>query len=239
MARLTARSVVASSRPGPRGPGPLLADEQEARAREAVSVERLRIARELHDVVANNVSVMSVQAAAADRVLEGDQPAIRGALESIQMTARSTIDEMRRMLGVLRAIDDEDQLAPLPGLADLDALAEQARATGLSVDVRVEGTPRALRAGLGLSAYRIIQEGLTNAIKHAGDCRAAVMVRYVPDALELEVVDDGSGDGLGGGTGHGLVGIRERVGLFGGELEMGRRDGGGWRLRARLPLLAS
>jgi signal transduction histidine kinase len=217
----------------------LLAEEQEARAREAVSVERLRIARELHDVVAHDVSVMSVQAAAAERVLEGDQPAIRSALGSIQTTARSTIDEMRRMLGVLRAIDDEGELAPMPGLADLDALAEHARAAGLRVDIRVEGTPRALPAGLELSAYRIIQEGLTNAIKHAGECRAAVMIRYVPDALELEVVDDGSADGSGGGTGHGLVGIRERVGLFGGELETGRRDGGGWRLRARLPLVAS
>ena len=218
----------------------LLADEQEARAREAVSVERMRIARELHDVVAHNVSVISVQAAAADRVLEGDQPAIRGALGSIQTTARSTIDEMRRMLGVLRAIDDNGQLAaPLPGLADLDALAEQARATGLAVDVRVEGTPRELPAGLELSAYRITQEGLTNAVKHAGECRAAVLVRYVPDAVELEVVDDGSGDGLGGGTGHGLVGMRERVGLFGGELEIGRRDGGGWKLRARLPFMAT
>jgi signal transduction histidine kinase len=217
----------------------LLADEQEARAREAVSVERLRIARELHDVIAHNVSVMSVQAAAADRVLEGDQPVARGALESIQMTARSTIDEMRRMLGVLRAIDDNGQLAALPGLADLDTLAEQARAAGLPVDVRLEGTPAALPAGLELSAYRIIQEGLTNAIKHAGHSRAAVTVRYVPDALKLEVVDDGSGDGLGGGTGHGLVGIRERVGLFGGELEMGPRHGGGWRLCARLPLLPS
>ncbi len=216
-----------------------LAQEQEARARDAVSVERLRIARELHDVVAHNVSVMSVQAAAADRVLEGEQPAVRGALGSIQTAARSTVDEMRRMLGVLRAVDDNGRLAPLPSLADLDALAEQARAAGLSVDVRVEGTPLALSAGLELSAYRIIQEGLTNAIKHAGDSRAAVTVRYVPDALELEVIDDGSGNGAGGGTGHGLVGIRERVGLFGGELEMGPRDGGGWRLRARLPLAVS
>jgi signal transduction histidine kinase len=215
-----------------------LAEEQEARAREAVGVERLRIARELHDVIAHNVSVVSVQAAAAERVLEGEQPVVREALGSIQATARSTIDEMRRMLGVLRAIDEAGRLAPLPGLADLDALAEQARAAGLSVDVRVEGTPPALPAGLELSAYRIIQEGLTNAIKHGGDSRAAVTVRYVPDALELEVVDDGSGNGSGGGTGNGLAGIRERVGMFSGELEAGPRDGGGWRLRARLPLLA-
>ena len=215
-----------------------LAEEQEARAREAVSVERLRIARELHDVVAHNVSVMSVQAAAADRVLESDESAVRGALASIQTTARSTVDEMRRMLGVLRALDDDGQSAPMPGLADLDALAEQARAAGLTVDVRVEGTPAALPAGLELSAYRIIQEGLTNAIKHAGGGRAAVTVRYAPDAVELEVVDDGSGEGAGGGTGHGLIGLRERVGMFGGELETGRSDGGGWRLGARLPLVA-
>jgi signal transduction histidine kinase len=217
----------------------LLADEQEARAREAVGVERLRIARELHDVIAHNVSVMSVQATAAERVLETDRPAVRGALRSIQTTARATVDEMRRMLGVLRAADEAGGLAPLPGLGNVDELAERARAAGLPVDVRIEGRRAPLPAGLELSAYRIIQEGLTNAMKHAGGSRAAVTVRYVPDALELEVVDDGAGGGAGGGTGHGLVGIRERVGVFGGELEMGPRDGGGWRLAARLPLGAT
>lgn len=212
-----------------------LAAERDARAREAVTVERARIGRELHDVIAHNVSVMSVQATAAERVLDGDQPIVRDALRSIQDTARATVDEMRRMLGILRTADDDCELTPQPGLDDLETLVEQTRAAGLPVDLRVEGTLPGLPAGLELSAYRIVQEALTNAIKHAGKARAAVTVRYAPHAVEIEVLDDGAGDDQGAGTGHGIVGMRERVALFGGELETGRREGGGWMLRVRLP----
>ena len=216
-----------------------LAAERDARAREAVTVERARIARELHDVIAHNISVISVQAAAAGRVLEGEQPVVRNALGAIETTARETVDEMRRMLGVLRASDDELTLAPQPGLHNLPALAEQVRAAGLPVDVRVEGTPEALPAGLELSAYRIVQEALTNTLKHAGPARATVTVRYGGTAIELEIIDDGAGNSARRGTGNGLIGMRERVALFGGELEAGKQSNGGWALKARLPLGAT
>ena len=216
-----------------------LAAERDARAREAVTVERARIARELHDVVAHKISVMGVQAAAARRVLTGDHAAVRQALEAIESTGRETIDEMRHMLGVLREPGDELALAPQPGLRDLDALAARMRSAGLPVDVQVEGVPRALPAGLELSAYRIVQEALTNTLKHAGASGASVAVRYLERAVELEIVDDGPGVAAAGGTGNGLIGMRERVALFGGELDAGRRAEGGWSLRARLPVAAT
>lgn len=214
--------------------------EREARAREAVTVERARIARELHDVVAHNVSVMGVQAAAARRVLDGDQPDVRRALEAIESTGRETVDEMRRMLGVLRSDGDELGLAPQPSLRELDALVEQVRSAGLDVHLRVEGTPFPLPAGLDLSAYRILQEGLTNALKHAAPARVDVAVRYAERVVEIEISDDGAGADRGSvGGGHGLVGMRERVALFGGELRAGRRTEGGWSLRAVLPVGAA
>ena len=216
-----------------------LAAERDARAREAVTVERARIARELHDVVAHKISVMGVQAAAARRVLTGDQPAVRRALEAIESTGRETIDEMRHMLGVLREPSDELALAPQPGLRDLDALAARMRAAGLPVDVQIEGVPRTLPAGLELSAYRIVQEALTNTLKHAGASGASVSVRYLERAVELEIVDDGPGVVAAGGTGNGLIGMRERVALFGGVLDAGHRAEGGWSLRARLPVAAT
>jgi signal transduction histidine kinase len=216
-----------------------LALQRDARAREAVTVERARIARELHDVVAHKISVMGVQAAAARRVLTGEQPVIRQALEAIESTGRETIDDMRHMLGVLREHNDELALAPQPGLRDLDALAVQMRAAGLPVEIQIEGVPRALPAGLELSAYRIVQEGLTNTLKHAGPSRANVAVRYLERAVELEIVDDGPGATGSDGTGNGLVGMRERVAMFGGELDAGRREEGGWSLRARLPVAAT
>ena len=212
-----------------------LAAERDARAQEAVTVERARIARELHDVIAHNVSVMGVQATAAGRILEDGQPEVRDALCTIESIGRQTIDEMRRMLGVLRREDDGLALSPQPGLDDLEALAAQVRAAGLVVDLRVEGTPRALPTGLDLSAYRIVQEAITNALKHAGGAKVSVTIRYLPDAVELEVLDDGGGAG-GGDAGHGLVGMRERVAMFGGRLEAGVHAAGGWRIAARLPL---
>jgi signal transduction histidine kinase len=143
---------------------------------------------------------------------------------------------MRRLLGMLRAADERGALAPQPGLARLDELAAEVAAAGLPVEVRVEGDEIELPPSIDVSAYRIVQEALTNALKHAGPARANVCVRYSPAMLEIEVVDDGSGNGGAGGSGHGLVGIRERVGVYGGELEAGAQPEGGFRLRARLPL---
>ncbi|HEY7622944.1 MAG TPA: sensor histidine kinase [Solirubrobacteraceae bacterium] len=210
--------------------------ERELRAREAVADERARIARELHDVVAHDVSVMVVQAQGADRALEGEQPEVRAALAAIETTGREAIDEMRRLLGILRRSDEELTLAPQPSLAELDALVAGVREAGLPVELEVVGDPIALPPGVDLSAYRIVQEALTNALKHAGPARARVVVRYSDEAVELEVSDDGPGGVVAPGTGHGLVGMRERVALYGGDLEAGNRGEGGWALRARLPL---
>jgi signal transduction histidine kinase len=213
--------------------------ERELRAREAVADERARIARELHDVVAHDVSVMVVQAQGAARVLEGDQPEVREALAAIEATGREAVDDMRRLLGVLRRSDDELALAPQPSLGQLDSLVAGVREAGLPVELEVVGEPIALPPGVDLSAYRIVQEALTNALKHAGPARARVVVRYEADAVELEVSDDGPGVPDTVGTGHGLVGMRERVALYGGDLEAGERREGGWALRARLPLGAA
>ena len=216
-----------------------LANERDARAREAVTVERARIARELHDIVAHNITVMGIQATAASRIIEGDQPHVREALSVIETTSRETVDEMRHMLGVLRRDDDEIGLAPQPSLRDLDTLVEQVRHAGLDVDVRVEGEPRPLPAGLDLSAYRIVQEALTNALKHAAPAHVDVAVRYLDDRIVLVVVDDGTRTVPGRGTGNGLVGMRERAALFGGDLHAGRRAGGGWELHVTLPVGAA
>jgi signal transduction histidine kinase len=213
--------------------------ERDARAREAVTVERARIARELHDVVAHNISVMGVQAAAASRIMTGDEPEVRAALLAIETTGRETVDEMRRMLGILRRSEDELALTPQPSLRDLDALVAQVRAAGLDVEARVEGEPRPLPAGLDLSAYRIVQEALTNALKHAAPARVEVVVRYADDAVVIEVSDDGAGGSGARGTGNGLVGMRERVALFGGEFRAGKRVEGGWALHATLPVGAT
>ena len=213
-----------------------LAAERDARARAAVEAERMRIAHELHDVVAHNVSVMTIQATAASRILASDPDAARDALASVERTGRETVDEMRILLGVLRERGVAELFAPQPGIAELDALAERVANAGLPVEVVVEGRPRPLAAGLDLAAYRIVQEALTNALKHAGGAHARVTVRYTDTALELEVVDDGAGGGAGGGTGNGLVGMKERVAMYGGQVEMGSRREGGWELRARLPV---
>jgi len=209
------------------------------RAREAVADERSRIARELHDVIAHDVSVMVVQAQGAARVLEGDQPEVRAALAAIENTGREAVDEMRRLLGVLRRSDEEMAFAPQPSLTALDALMTAVREAGLPVALEIVGDPVALPPGVDLSAYRIVQEALTNALKHAGPARARVVVRYADDAVELEVSDDGAGVAGAPGTGHGLVGMRERVALYGGDLQAGRLREGGWTLRARLPLGAA
>jgi signal transduction histidine kinase len=212
--------------------------DREERLRVAAAEERARIARELHDVVAHSVSVMVVQAQAAERVLVGDEASTRELLGSIETTGRQALTELRRLLGLLRSLDGEASLAPQPSLRYLDALIDHVRDAGLPVELVVEGSPTALPQGVDLSAYRIVQEGLTNALKHAGPARARVLLRYSPAELELEVSDDGEGRANGGsdGSGQGLVGMRERVALYGGELSTGRGEEGGYLLRARLPL---
>ena len=247
-----------------------LAAEQELRARWAVAAERARIARELHDVVAHSVSVMVVQAGAARRTLATSPGQATTALGQIESTGRQALVEMRRLLGLLRDGDGEDgedgeaaaaALSPQPSLAHLESLAAAAREAGLPVEIVIEGEPRPLPAGVDLSAYRIVQEALTNSLKHAGPARASVRLCYGREALEVQVLDDGPGPGpapVGGGLavvtlgpggvlsvgssrptaggGHGLIGMRERVALFGGTLEAGPRPGGGYRVAAHLPL---
>jgi signal transduction histidine kinase len=210
--------------------------EREEQARLAVTEERARIARELHDVVGHSVSVMTVQAAAVRRLLEPDQDREREALLVVEQTGREALAEMRRMVGVLRRPEEAPALAPQPSLEHLDKLVAHTRETGLPVELRVEGMPAQLPAALDTTAYRIVQEALTNAVKHANASRAEVVVSYGNGTVELIVSDDGDGDGGGGGSGHGLVGMRERVSVYGGELEAGPQAGGGFRLRATLPV---
>jgi signal transduction histidine kinase len=203
-------------------------------AREAAVAERLRIARELHDIVAHALGVVAVQAGAAEQVLASDPDRARATLGEIRSIAREAVVEMRRLLGVLRAAEHAE-LSPQPSLARLDELVEPVRNAGLDVDVRIEGTPRPLPPGVELSAFRILQEALTNVLKHARASRAEVVIRYERDALDLEVRDDGSGSSEGD-PGHGLVGVRERVALHHGLLEAGPRTDGGFGLHAVLPL---
>jgi signal transduction histidine kinase len=212
--------------------------EREAEARAAVAEERARIARELHDVVGHSVSVMTVQASGVRRLLREDQEREREALLIVERTGREALAEMRRMVGVLRRPEEAPALAPQPSLEYLDRLVEQAREAGLPVELRVEGDAVELPAGVDLTAYRLVQEGLTNALKHARATRAEVLVNYADGAIEVTVSDDGRGVGNGDGGGHGLVGMRERVSVYGGELDAGPQPGGGYRLRAKLPVTA-
>jgi signal transduction histidine kinase len=168
-------------------------------------------------------------------MLDHDAAESRRAFDTIERTSEQALGEMRRLLGMLRESDEDLAHAPQPTLARLDALAEQVRASGLPVEVETIGKPVELPPGVDLSAYRIVQEALTNALKHAGPARARVVVRYGPEDLELEVIDDGAGSGNGGGSGHGLIGIRERVAVVGGDIEAGPRADGGFAIRARLP----
>jgi signal transduction histidine kinase len=208
--------------------------ERDVAAREAVVEERARIARELHDVVAHNVSMMVVQAGAERRVV--DVGATHEVLETIEQIGRGALTEMRRLVGMLRS-DAPDPLTPQPGLDDLPTLVTQVREAGLPVELHVDGERRTLPAGIELSAYRIVQEALTNALKHAGDARAEVHVRYGRESLELEIVDDGAGGAARAASGgHGLVGMRERVALYGGRLDAGRRASGGFSVRVLLPI---
>jgi signal transduction histidine kinase len=222
--------------------------ERDLLAREAVAEERLRIARELHDVVAHNLSVVVVQAQALGPAVARDPELARNLALSIEDVGREAMDEMRHLLGVLRASSETadagedaatEALGPQPGLDRLPALVEQMRQAGVAVDVTVRGASRALPPAVALSAYRIVQEALTNVLKHAGPASARVLVEYGDAGVVLSVTDDGRGAAanLSGPAprGHGLVGMRERAALFGGELAAGPRPGGGFEVRARIP----
>jgi len=205
-------------------------------AREAVAAERARIARELHDVVAHSMGVMVVQAGAARAVLERDPAEAAEAMRRVEDTGRTGLGEMRMLLGILTSDGDETSLAPQPGVAQLDELLERMRGAGVPVESMIDGQARALTPGVDLTAYRLIQEALTNTLKHAGGAHARVVIRYLDRAIDLEVVDDGRGPPPAGtADGHGLMGMRERVELFGGTLETGARPGGGFRVTAHIP----
>jgi len=210
-------------------------EREKAEAEAAIAEERTRIARELHDVVAHAISVIVLQARGGRKLLDEEPEEARQALDAIERTASQALGEMRRLLGLLRESDAELALAPQPTLSRLEDLVGQVREAGLPVEVAVEGEPRELPPGVDLSAYRIVQEALTNALKHAGPATARVTVRYGDGELDLEISDDGVGAGNGGGAGQGLAGIRERVAVFGGDVETGQRPEGGYAVRARLP----
>ena len=210
--------------------------ERDVAAREAVVEERARIARELHDVIAHHVSMIVLQAGAERRVLGDANASTREVLETVEQSGRSALTETRRLLGMLRG-DANDPLTPQPGLDDVPMLVGQLRDAGLPVELSIDGERRELPVGIELSAYRIVQEALTNALKHAGDARATVHVRYGSDSLELEIVDDGQGGSKRtSGGGHGLVGMRERVALYGGRFDASRRPSGGFAIRVVLPI---
>ena len=211
-------------------------DEEERRA---IAIERSRIARELHDVLAHNLSVMVVQASAAQRIVDRQPDKANEVATLIQRTGREALAEIRHLFGAVRRGDGDDLSGP-PSIARVDGLARRARAAGLGVELRVVGDPVALPAGIDLTAYRIVQEALTNALKHAGSARASVTVSYEPNEVVLSIEDDGEGSREGfelgdSGGGHGLVGMRERAALYGGIVQAGRRRGGGFAVHARLP----
>jgi signal transduction histidine kinase len=215
------------------------ARRSEEEARRAVDEERRRITRELHDVLAHSVSVMTVQASAVRRRLQPEQEREREALRTVEETGRQALSEMRRLLGIMREEGEGASRAPQPGVATLRTLVEQVRSAGLPVELTVEGEPVRLPPGVDLSAYRIVQEALTNALRHGGNpAHAWVAVRYGDDDVEIEVANDGRSESNGEAAGQGLVGMRERVAMCGGELRAGPREGGGFRISARLPVSA-
>ncbi len=216
--------------------------ERVENVRRATAEEQARIARELHDVIAHSVSVMVVQAAAAGDVFDSNPARAREALTSIEATGRDALAELRRLLGQVRTDGDvaEASFAPQPGLDALAGLADQVRRAGIDVDVNVEGVPVELPAGVDLAAYRVAQEAMTNTLKHASASNVAVTVRYRDEHVEVEVVDDGVGDTTDGdGLGHGIIGMRERAALYGGELHAEPQSGGGFRVFVSLPLAES
>ena len=213
--------------------------ERDLKAEQAVAEERARIARDLHDVVAHSISVIVLQARGGRRRLNDDPADTREALDAIELSGEQALGEMRRLLGMLNEDNGERPLGPQPGLARIDELVAGLSGAGLPVEVTVVGEQVQLSPGVDVAAYRIVQESLTNALKHAGRAHARVILRYAPGSLELEILDDGDGSANGGGSGYGLAGIRERVAVYGGELEAGPRAEGGYAVRATLPLDAS
>ena len=223
--------------------------DRERAADDAVIAERSRIARELHDAVAHAMSVMVVQAGAARTVIDRDPEAAKAAIARVEETGRAGMTEMRRLVGILTDAGTGADLTPAPGLAQLDALLDTVRGAGVTVEVVTRGQPSPLSASADLTAYRVVQEGLTNVVKHAGGAHARVLLDWSPDMLVIEVADDGRGVSatadhglighglIGHGIiGHGLIGMRERVAIYGGSLETGARPGGGFVVRVRLPL---
>jgi signal transduction histidine kinase len=208
--------------------------QREQQAQRAVVDERSRIARELHDVIAHGLSVIVVQAAAEQRVLPEGNESTREVLGAIERTGRQALVELRHLLGVVRRTDEGLELSPQPGLDRLDELVAEMRDAGLHVDVRVEGAPSSLPAGVDLTAFRIVQEGLTNVLKHANCPHAEVVIRYSDADLDLQVLDHGPGASAPAIGGQGLVGMRERVAIYSGTFDAARHDGG-FRLHARLP----
>ncbi|MBN1528578.1 MAG: sensor histidine kinase [Thermoleophilaceae bacterium] len=216
-----------------------LAHQREQEEQRAVTAERRRIARELHDVLAHNLSVMVVQASGGGRMVARDPERAAEVARLIESTGRDAMVELRHMFGAVRR-DEGEPLDGPPSLARVERLAQRARDAGLPVEVIVEGEAEPLPPGVDLAAYRVVQEALTNSYKHAGPAHARVHIRYEPHELLLEVSDDGVGAGEAGdlGGGHGLVGMKERVALYGGDLEAGRARGGGFAVRAKIPLVA-
>jgi signal transduction histidine kinase len=210
--------------------------ERDAATRIAVAEERARIARELHDVVAHAVSVMVLQIGAVRHRLPGEDAEDREVLQGVERAGRNALAEMRHLLGAMREDGEDLELAPQPSLGEVDSLLDEVRRAGLPVELHVEGDPVPLPRAIDLSAYRIVQEGLTNALKHARASQADVTIGYAPSELRIEVRDDGAGSGAGDGLGHGLVGIRERVKIYGGEMSAGSANGRGFVLSTRLPL---
>lgn len=214
--------------------------ERERGARAAAWGERSRIARELHDVIAHSVSVMVIQAGGARMVMDSEPDRADTSLRLVERAGRDALAEMRRLLGVLDAGEDRRALEPQPGLADIEDLLARTRAAGLAIELRVEGDATSVSPALDLCAYRIVQEALTNAIKHAGAASARVRLHWSADALELEIADDGRGPIATNGSsgGHGIAGMRERAALHGGSMQAGTNPDGGFAVRAQLPLAA-
>lgn len=211
--------------------------EREERARQAVSDERARIARELHDVVAHQMTVMTLQAEGARRIASDADPRIAEALETIRHAGHEALAEMRRTVGLLRTTDDDPEIRPLPRLADVDELVEQIKAAGVPVEIDIQGDPRPLADGAELSAYRVVQESLTNALRHGGpNVTARVSIAYGENTLEVSITDDGRGSSTRSDNGHGIIGMRERVTMLGGEFEAGPKQGGGFQVHATIPL---
>lgn len=214
----------------------VLERERAEHARMAIAEERARIGRELHDIVAHSVSVMVVQAGAERLTLGGERPQTAEVLVGIERTGRQALAEMRRLVGMLRLPGGAPELGPLPSLEHLDVLADRMREAGLGVQVHREGRTVELAPGVDLTAFRIVQEALTNSLKHAGPANAEVVVRYLSNAIELEICDDGTATSASNGGGHGHVGMRERAALYNGSVEVGSLPSGGYRVWARLPV---